>query len=76
MIHCREPVALRRRILISGFSVVGSALVLGSVGLVSGCGSDKSEGQIDNPVDPMKNQGALDSMKAYQDQIKKKTGKK
>jgi hypothetical protein len=66
----------RRRFLVSGLSLVGCAVALGPVAMFSGCGdADKSAGQVE-AVDVTKTQSAQDSMKAYQEQMQKKTGTK
>jgi hypothetical protein len=52
-------------------SLVGLGLALTSASLLAGCGSaDKSEGQVENPVDPTKTQSGMDSMKGYMEQKK------
>jgi hypothetical protein len=66
-------------LLVSSISVFGSVLGLSTVSLLSGCGDEKSGGQIENPVDPTKTQSGMDSMKATMDQMKqrqRKAGKK
>jgi hypothetical protein len=61
--------------LVSGLSLFGTVVTLGSAGLLSGCGEDKSAGQLENVQDPTKTQSGQDSMKAYMDQMQSKTGK-
>ena len=52
------------RRFVSGTTVLGFGLALASVGAISGCSdSDKSAGQVENPVDPA--QKAKDSMDFY-----------
>jgi hypothetical protein len=66
----------RRRFLGAGMSWVGFWLALTSASLLAGCGNaDKSEGQVENPVDPTKTQGGIDSMKGYMDQKKQMQAK-
>ena len=76
MNHHGETHWPRRRLLVSGLSLFGAALTLGSAGLLSGCGDEKSAGQLENATDPTKTQGGMDSMKAYMGEMKAKTGKK
>jgi hypothetical protein len=62
-----EPRWLRRRqLLVSGLSLLGSVLTLGSVSLLSGCGDDKSQGQLENVPDPAV--AGKDSMDFYKSQ--------
>jgi hypothetical protein len=75
MNHHGETHWLRRRLLVSGLSLFGTVLTLGSAGLLSGCGDEKSAGQLENVPDPTKTQSGQDSMKAYMEQMKSKTGK-
>jgi hypothetical protein len=77
MEHSRETRWLRRRFLVSGLSLFGSALALGSASLLSGCGGeDKSAGQLENVKDPTKTQDGMDSMKAFMEEQKKRSGKR
>jgi len=65
----------RRRFLRSGISLVGLGLALTSASLLAGCGgSDKEEGQIENPVDPTKTPSGIDSMKGYMQEKKQRQG--
>ena len=53
------------RRFVSGTTVLGFGLVLGSAGMITGCGdSDKSAGQVENAVNPTKK--AQDSMQHFQ----------
>jgi hypothetical protein len=61
---------LSRRFFVSSTSFAGFLLALGPVSLLSGCGDDKGPGQVETPVDPTKTQSGMDSMKAYQEQMK------
>jgi hypothetical protein len=61
--------------LVSGLSLFSAVLTLGSAGLLSGCGDDKSAGPLENPVDPTKTQSGMDSMNAYKTQHLDKSGK-
>jgi hypothetical protein len=61
----------RRRLLLSGLTACGWLSLLGSVAVLSGCGDDKSEGQV-KAVDVTKTQDGMDSMKAYQGQMQTK----
>ena len=65
----------RRRLLVSGLSLFSAALTLGSASLLSGCGDEKSAGQLENVPDPTKTQGGMDSMNFYKGQHLGKTGK-
>jgi hypothetical protein len=76
MNHPGETQVLRRRTFLSGISVFGFGLALGSVSLLSGCGGSGETTQLENVSDPGKAQGGMDSMKAYQGITKEKTGKK
>jgi len=76
MNHSGETRWLRRRLLASGLSLFGSVLAMGSVSLLSGCGDDKSAGQLENPPDPTKTPDGMDSMKAFMQEQKKRSGKK
>jgi len=68
---CSTCGSSRRRFLGSGMSLVGFGLALSSVSLLAGCGSaDKEAGQVENPVDPTKTAGGMDSMKGYMQQKK------
>jgi hypothetical protein len=71
MSHHDVP-APRRRFLVSGLSVLGCVLSLGLLAAISGCGEDKSGGQVDNPGDVAKTPDAQDSMKAAMEQMKKR----
>ncbi len=64
--------APRRRFLVSGLSVLGCVLSLGSLAAISGCGEDKSGGQVENAGDATKTPDAQDSMKAAMEQMKKR----
>jgi hypothetical protein len=67
----QDAPAPRRRFLTSSVSVLGSALALGSMAAVSGCGDDKGAGMVDNnPAEFAKTQDAQDSMKAALEQMK------
>jgi hypothetical protein len=66
----------RRQLLVSGISLFGSAVALVSASLLSGCGDEKSGGQIENVGDPTKKQDGMDSMKATLDQIKQRKAAK
>ena len=66
----------RRQLLMSGISVFASALGLSSVSLLSGCGDEKSGGQVENPVDPTKTQSGMDSMKNTLEQMKQRKAAK
>ena len=67
MNHPGETRWLRRRqLLVSGLSLFGSMLTLGSVSLLSGCGEDKSAGQLQNVPDPAV--AGKDSMDFYKSQ--------
>jgi len=62
------------RLFVSGTTVLGFGLALGSAGLITGCGdSDKSAGQVENAVDPT--QKAKDSMQHFKDDVSKKAKK-
>ncbi len=76
MTQPREATDRRRRFLVSGLSMFGFALSLGSVGMITGCGDDKGGGQLENKGDVTKTPDAQDSMKAYMDGMQKRTGKK
>jgi hypothetical protein len=75
MNHHGETPWPRRRLLVSGLSLLGGALSLGSVSLLSGCSDEKSAGQLENVPDPTKTQSGQDSMKAYMEQMQNKTGR-
>jgi len=76
MEHSGETRWPRRRLLVSGASLLGTGWVLGSVGLLSGCGEDKGKvAQIENPVDPAKTPGGMDSMNFFKSQHLDKSGK-
>ncbi|MHB1559605.1 MAG: hypothetical protein ACYC61_19325 [Isosphaeraceae bacterium] len=62
----------RRRFLASSLSFFGLALTLGSAALMSGCGDDKSAGQLENKGEITKTPDAQDSMKAYMEQGQKR----
>lgn len=62
----------RRQFLASGFSFFGLALTLGSAVVMSGCGDDKSGGQVENKGDVTETPDAQDSMKAYMEQGQKR----
>jgi hypothetical protein len=76
MNHPGETPWPRRRLLVSGLSLFSAVLTMGSAGLLSGCGDDKSAGPLENPVDPTTTQSGQDSMKSYMQQRQQKTGKK
>jgi hypothetical protein len=75
MNHWGETRWPRRRLLVSGISLLGSVLTLGSMSLLSGCGDEKGGGQVENPVDPTKTQSGMDSMKATLEQMKQRKAK-
>lgn len=62
----------RRRFLASGLSLFGLALTLGSAAAMSGCGDDKSAGQLENKGEVTQTPDAQDSMKAYMEQTTKR----
>jgi hypothetical protein len=66
----------RSRTFVSGISLLGFGLSLGSVGLVGGCDDGKSTmTQIENPENPAEK--SKDSMNFYKtDRMKNTTGKK
>ncbi len=59
----------RRQFLVSGLSLIGCFLSLGSLAVMSGCGDDKGPGQVENAGDVTKTPDAMESMKAYQGQM-------
>jgi hypothetical protein len=66
----------RRQLLVSGLSLFGSAVTLVSASLLSGCGDEKSAGQLENVSDPTKKQDGMDSMKASLNQMKQRKAAK
>jgi hypothetical protein len=59
------------RLFVSSTTVLSFGLALTSASLITGCGdSDKSAGQVDNPVDPAEK--AKDSMQHFKDSMQKK----
>lgn len=62
----------RRQFLASGLSLFGLALTLGSAAAMSGCGDDKSGGQVENKGEITQTPDAQDSMKAYMEQGQKR----
>jgi hypothetical protein len=75
MNHPGETQRPRRHFLVSGLSLFGAGLTMGSAVLLSGCGDEKSAGQLENVPDPTKTQSGMDSMNAYKSQHLNKSGK-
>jgi hypothetical protein len=76
MNHPGETHGLRRRTFLSGLARFGFGFALCSSSLLVGCGGDTGQfSQVENPTDPTKSQGGMDSMKAYQSLQKEKMGK-
>ncbi|MGP0063925.1 MAG: hypothetical protein ACLQGP_10060 [Isosphaeraceae bacterium] len=76
MILPGETRRLRTRFFVSGISLLGFGLSLGSIGLISGCDDGKSTmTQVENPENPAEK--AKDSMNFYKtEKMKNATGKK
>jgi hypothetical protein len=72
MNHPGSRLGQRRRFLISGLSLLGCTFSLASAAVLSGCGVEKSGGQLEDPGDVTKTPDAMDSMKAYQGQMKER----
>jgi hypothetical protein len=72
MNHPGARLGERRRFLISGLSLLGCTFSLASAAMLSGCSDEKAGGQLENPGDVTKTPDAMDSMKAYQGQMKER----